>query len=52
MCSRVWHIQVMLTTDQHYTMSSKPPQVRWSKQVEPALADANGDPVDERWELV
>lgn len=41
--------QVMLTTDQHYTMSNKPAKVRWAKLVEPAVVDAQGDPGGERW---
>lgn len=49
--SLVWRVQVMLTADQHYTMSSKPPRVRWAKQVEPATVDAKGSPSGERWGL-
>eukprot|EP00903_Cladosiphon_okamuranus_P021142 g19421.t2 len=40
-------VMVMLTTDQQYTMANQTPQVRWAKQVEPALADAKGDPIDD-----
>eukprot|EP00903_Cladosiphon_okamuranus_P021144 g19422.t2 len=36
-------VMVTLESDPYYTMSSKPPQVRWARQVEPALADAMGD---------
>eukprot|EP00752_Nemacystus_decipiens_P012582 g11143.t1 len=40
-------LMVMVTTDQFYTMSNKPAQVRWTRLVEPTVVDAPDYPIDE-----